>query len=267
MKKIALACTGGGVKACVNIGVLRALDELGIEIEAISGTSLGSLVAYLYTCGYTPQQILEEFEKEVIKFQKFSFIDIIGAIPRLIIFGGLKNPRIITEYVRKIEEKTNIKTLTDVKGTLIIPALDISSRRIICYSSKPLEEKYKYYCNRKVSEAIRSSSAVPLFFTPNKVVINGENHYMLDGGIQTNTLISPLKQFSDYTIGITNKFYPKQRRRVNLFTGFTQTFQAMRKSYLAIEKEKADLWIEIDEKTNRFIAKKNEAKHFEELRL
>ena len=53
MKKIALACTGGGVKACVNIGVLRALEELGIEIEAISGTSLGSLVAYLYTCGYT----------------------------------------------------------------------------------------------------------------------------------------------------------------------------------------------------------------------
>ena len=59
MKKIALACTGGGVKACVNIGVLRALDELNVKIEAISGASLGALVALLYLCDYSPKEILE----------------------------------------------------------------------------------------------------------------------------------------------------------------------------------------------------------------
>ena len=59
MKKIALACTGGGIKACVNIGALRAFEELGIKIEVFSGTSLGSLVALLYVCGYTPKEILK----------------------------------------------------------------------------------------------------------------------------------------------------------------------------------------------------------------
>ena len=267
MKKIALACTGGGIKACANIGVLRALEELGIKVEILSGTSLGSLVALLYVCGYTPRQILEEFENEVISFQKFNFIDIIGAIPRLFIVGGLKNPKEIVKYVKEIEKKTNLKELKEIDKTLIIPALDISNREIAYYSSKPLKERYACYCNRTFSEAIRSSSAVPLFFTPNKAVINGKNHFMLDGGIQTNTLITPLKDFSDFVIGVTNKFYPRQRNRVNLFTGFTQTFQSMRRSYLANEKQNADLWIEIDGKTNRFVAKKNETKYFEELRL
>ena len=47
MKKVALACTGGGAKAAINIGVIRALEELNIEIEAISGAGLGSCVALL----------------------------------------------------------------------------------------------------------------------------------------------------------------------------------------------------------------------------
>ena len=137
----------------------------------------------------------------------------------------------------------------------------------IYYSSKPLKGNYKYYCDKKFSEAIRSSCAIPLMFTPNKVVIDGKNHYMLDGGILTNTLVKPLRQFSDYIIGVTNKFYPKERSRVNLFTGFTQTFQAMRRTYLSNEKKYADLWIEVDEKTNRFVGSKEEIRHFENLRI
>lgn len=265
MKKIALACTGGGVKACVNIGVLRALRELNIEVEAMSGASLGAIVAVLYSCHYSPEEILEIFKKDIIKFEKFNFCDKICAFPNLIINGGAKNPKPITEYIRKFEEKENIKVMKDIEMPMIIPALDISKREIIYYSSKTLEGNITYYQERTLSEAIRSTSALPLLFTPNKVRIDNMNHFMLDGGIMTNTLVSPLRQFSDYVIGITNKFYPKQRSKVNLFTGFTQTFQSMRKSYLFNEKQKSDLWIQVDVKTDKFLGSLDDIKYCEEM--
>ena len=267
LKKIALACTGGGIKACVNIGVLRALNELNIEVEAISGASLGALISLLYLCDYTPEEILKICENDVVKFSNFNFFNIICAIPNLFINGGLKNPKEMVKYIKKFENENNIKTFKDIKKPLIVPSLDISNREIAYYSSKPLNGPYKYYCDRTISEAIRSSCAVPLFFTPNKVTMNNKNHFMLDGGILTNTLINPLRQFSDYVIGVTNKFYPKERSRVNLFTGFTQTFQSMRREFLAKERQSADLWIQMDTKTNKFIGSKDKLKYFEELRL
>lgn len=265
MKKIALACTGGGVKACVNIGVLRALRELNIEVEAVSGASLGGLVALLHTLNYSPEEMLEFFEKDVIQFEKFNALEILCSFPSLIINGGAKNPKDIIKFARKIEEKGNIKLMRDIKTPLIIPSLDISKRAIAYYSSKPLEGNVTYYQDREISEAIRSTTALPLLFTPHKVIIDGKNHFMLDGGILTNTLVSPLRQFSDYVIGVTNKFYPKQRSKVNLFTGFTQTFQAMRKSYLFNEKQKSDLWIQVDAKSDKFMGSLNDIKYCEEI--
>ncbi len=49
MKKIGLACVGGGTKAASNIGVIKAFQDNGIEISEISGTSKGSIVALMYT--------------------------------------------------------------------------------------------------------------------------------------------------------------------------------------------------------------------------
>ncbi len=48
MKKVGLACVGGGTKAASNIGVIKALQENNIDISAVSGTSIGSIVAVMY---------------------------------------------------------------------------------------------------------------------------------------------------------------------------------------------------------------------------
>lgn len=177
--------------------------------------------------------------------------------------GGSKNPK-ISNYIKKLEEKHQIKEIKDIDKPLIIPALDISAREVVYYSSKELDENYKCYMNRTFSEALSSTCAIPLMFTPHKVVIGGQNHYMLDGGILTNTLVRPLKQFSDYVIGVTTEFHPKQRRRINLGTGFTQTFQSMRRTFLTEERQAADVWIEIKTKSNKFIGSKKEAAFYVE---
>src|SRR5262252_3581023 len=55
--KIGLALGGGGARGVAHIGVLKVLEELHVPIDYIAGTSMGSIVAGLYACGYTPDQM------------------------------------------------------------------------------------------------------------------------------------------------------------------------------------------------------------------
>ena len=245
MKEVALACTGGGVKSAINIGIIRGLEELGIKINAISGASLGSCVAILYAMGYNSKEILELYKNNMKYFSQFSIKDVIFSIPNLMIRGGLKNPKLIKNSVDNVC-KNNIYKMSDFEIPVIIPALDITQRKTIYYSSKPLNE-FTFYSDRLVAEAVRSSCSFPIIFIPNKIKINNKIHHMMDGGITTNTAVIPLKQFSDFVIGLETKYYgTKQRQRINFFTMFTEGFHSMRRSSLLYQKREADLWIEID---------------------
>jgi len=57
--KIGLVLSGGGAKGAAHIGVIRVLEEYGIPIDYITGTSFGSLIGALYTSGYTPDEMEE----------------------------------------------------------------------------------------------------------------------------------------------------------------------------------------------------------------
>lgn len=246
MKEVALACNGGGVKSAINIGVIRGLEELGIKINAISGASLGSCVAILYAMGYNSKEMLELYKKNIKLFSEFTGKDIICSVPNLLFRGGLKNPKIIAKKVDEIAKEKQIYKMSDFNIPLVIPSLDITQRMTIYYSSKPLKE-FKFYSNRLVSEAVRSSCSLPIIFVPNKTVINNRIHHMMDGGITTNTAVLPLKQFSNFVIGVESKYYnTKERQRINFFTAFTETFQSMRRSSLLYQKREADLWVEVD---------------------
>lgn len=58
-QSVGVVMSGGGAKGLYHIGVLRALEENGIPIDYISGTSMGSIVGALYASGYT----IEEMEQ------------------------------------------------------------------------------------------------------------------------------------------------------------------------------------------------------------
>ena len=55
--KIGLSLSGGGAKGFAHIGVLKVLDSLGVKVDYISGTSMGSIVGGLYASGYTAKDI------------------------------------------------------------------------------------------------------------------------------------------------------------------------------------------------------------------
>lgn len=76
---VGLALSGGGVRGAAHIGVIRALEENGIQIDAISGTSAGSIVASLYGMGYK--------EDEIIKLFRYFSKSVIGLSPKTFISG------------------------------------------------------------------------------------------------------------------------------------------------------------------------------------
>ena len=57
--KIGIALSGGGARGISHLGVLKALDEFGVHLDYISGTSTGALVGALYSYGLSPEKILE----------------------------------------------------------------------------------------------------------------------------------------------------------------------------------------------------------------
>src|SRR6185295_15103425 len=53
----ALVLSGGGAKGLAHIGVIRALDSMGIRPDLVVGTSMGAIIGAMYASGYTGKQI------------------------------------------------------------------------------------------------------------------------------------------------------------------------------------------------------------------
>ena len=58
-QKVGLVLSGGGAKGMTHIGIIRALEEHGIPIDYITGTSMGAIVGSMYAMGYTPDEMEE----------------------------------------------------------------------------------------------------------------------------------------------------------------------------------------------------------------
>jgi len=63
-QKVGLVLSGGGAKGLAHIGVIRALEENGIPVDYVAGTSMGAIISGLYAAGYSPQQMEEIFLSE-----------------------------------------------------------------------------------------------------------------------------------------------------------------------------------------------------------
>ena len=55
--KVGVVLGGGGAKGAAHIGALKYMEELGIPIDYVAGTSMGSIIGGLYAMGYTPDEL------------------------------------------------------------------------------------------------------------------------------------------------------------------------------------------------------------------
>lgn len=175
-KKISLVLGSGGARGHAHIGVIRAIEERGLEISNIAGTSVGSLIGGVFASGHldTYQDWAYRLEKkDVVKLLDFSFT-------RKSIFKG--------ERVFKV--------LQDLIGDRKIEDLDVGFTAV----ATNLEEQREVWLNSgSLFSAIRASSAVPGVFSPVKL----DGRTLVDGGLVNPIPIAPtLNDATDLTLAV-----------------------------------------------------------------
>ena len=255
---IGLALSGGGAKGAAHIGVLQALKEENIDIDYISGTSSGSIIASLYACGYNPYNILHMFNmycRQIADYDKLLPFKVFGTLftGKISIKGLAKGDKLET-IVRNFCMSKNIKDISDFKMGIAIPTVDLNTGEIIYYLNKKVEEEknvnyrkyddipsYKY--NGNIASIVRASCSFPAVFDP-KVI---DKKVLVDGGVRVNTPVSILKQMgAEKTVAVTFskkdscKTYPS-----NIVTISLKSFDIMGHQVNEAEIQKADYVLDL----------------------
>ncbi len=196
--------------------------------------------------GFSTDEMLDKLKYYTVCYPKFDLKDKITAPFRFVFRGGGKNPEVISKTIDELLKEKPEKIMQDIKIPLFIPTLDITQKKTVYYTSKPIKNE-DCYLDRPIAEAIRNTSSIPLIFTPNTVYIDGEMHQFLDGGMTNNTPTTHLDEFSDVVIGIENIYHKEtNQKKVNIITGIRNTFQGMRRSAVPFQRKDANYWLSID---------------------
>lgn len=163
MKKTGIALSGGGARGLAHIGILKALDEAGIKISMVSGTSAGAIVGLFYCSGYSPDSIMEIIrETRLIKYFR----------PAMSRSGILKLESIIP-FIRKY-------LINDSFETLNIP--------MVVAATNVRKGETTFFKEGELIKKVLASCSVPVMFEP--VMVHGEAH--IDGGVLCNLPVDPL---------------------------------------------------------------------------
>ena len=181
--KLGLALSGGGVKGAAHIGVLKALEENGIHIDVIGGTSIGSIVASLYAMGYSPDIILEIFRlsaKEIMKTDAGYFASNFKNYKR-ILGNGLLSGETIEDVIKQCARERDIVDVNDIQMPIVIPTVDITKSKKYVFTNRDLNGDY-YIKEGLIEKAVRASASYPGVFAPCIYM----NHKFVDGGLLDN---------------------------------------------------------------------------------
>ena len=204
---IGIALAGGGIRGIAHVGVLKALEDNGIEIDAIGGTSSGSIVAALYAMGYKPYYIYVLFKKyaqEIINIGNVPLINGIGNFVKCKKIGisGLNDGTSLEKICNELASRKNMKLIADIKMPLAIPAVDISESKEYIFTNCAQRDNINdnYITEIEIGKAIRASSSFPAVFCPCEF----KTHMFMDGGALDNIPILPLKSMCDKKIIAVN---------------------------------------------------------------
>jgi len=155
--KVGIAFGGGGARGVGHIGAIKALEELGIKADYVSGTSVGSMVGALYSAGYSYNDIIANLKKLRAKDIRDSKL-----------IWKPSNSENIEQLLVKIFEKDLM--FSELKTPLSIVAVNIREGEEVRITSG------------SVAKASSGSCAVPGIFSP--VVYN--DMHLVDGGLMNN---------------------------------------------------------------------------------
>ncbi|MBT5754807.1 MAG: cyclic nucleotide-binding domain-containing protein [Acidimicrobiaceae bacterium] len=159
-----VALSGGGGRSFAQIGALRALAEAGHNLDVVTRTSMGSVVASMFALVADPKNLTEHIEE------------------------GFRGTNVI-DYTLPLVSLTSGKGLTEAiiatVGPILIEELTLP---FCCLSTNLTTAQLVEHRRGSVADALRASVSLPGVFPP--VVVNGE--LLVDGGVMENLPVGPL---------------------------------------------------------------------------
>ena len=216
--KVGLVLSGGGAKGAAHIGVIKYIEEAGIPIDYIAGTSMGSIVGGMYALGYSADEML----------------DIISSVDWNRLISNDVDRRKIT-YRRKYEKGTQI---ISVPFSMDAEQADLQSRSFrnslpkgfvsgdnlinlfnslcvgysdslsfaelpipfLCIATNMVSGEADVLDRGEFAKALRASMAIPILFDPIKM----NNTLYVDGGLTCNFPAAQCRAMgADYIIGVS----------------------------------------------------------------
>lgn len=157
---VGLALGSGAAMGLAHIGVLKVLEREGIDVDIVSGSSIGAVIAAFWASGMRAAQLEQVATAFKVKRQTLTlFMDTV--IPPT--FGFIAGRHVVQLLRRYLDDKT----FRDLALPLKIVACDYANRRLVVFEEGP------------VVDAIRASISIPAIFVPH--LVNGR--YLIDGGI------------------------------------------------------------------------------------
>jgi len=246
--KVGLVLSGGGAKGYAHVGVLKVLEEAGVRVDYIAGTSIGAIIGGLYASGYNARQLdsildihdffdltKDELPREAYSFYKkknngkYAISLPINnwkvGLPKSIskgqnIFNILSQ---LTEHVHQVEDFSKLP----IPFFCIATNLETGEEVVLDQGFLP--------------EAIRASSSFPSIYSPVEI----EGYILVDGGLVNNYPIERLKAKGvDYIIGVDVQGELRTRDKLNSVPDILMQIAGYQ-MYQGIEKkaEMTDLYI------------------------
>ena len=215
LPRVGLALGGGAARGFAHIGVIQVLEENGIKVDLIAGTSAGSLVAALYASGKTPKemaQIAETMDEGAITDWAFPT-------------RGLIRGDALARFVR---EKVDGKQIEQMRIPLGIVATDLSTGAGILFRTGD------------TGVAVRASSSVPLVFQSVRIL----NRDYVDGGLVAPVPVRYARQMgAEVLIAVDISAPPRDQPGTDAIHMLLQTVAIMGRSINSYELREADVVI------------------------
>lgn len=170
--KVSVSLSGGAARGAFHLGVLQALDDLHVNITALSGASIGALISASYASGVSPKKQLELFKSKAFKDS--------------IQFNFFKNG------IFKIDENNPVyddllpyKNFEELPIPVYVNAVDLNAGKMHTFNSGCIK-----------SACLGSTALTPLFRP-----IPYQEMLLSDGGFMNNLPVTPLMQYGDLILG------------------------------------------------------------------
>jgi NTE family protein len=174
--KIGLALGAGAARGWAHIGIIKALQDIGVKIDVIAGCSIGAYVGSAFASGKIDD--LEEWANSLTEWQVFSLLGI--GFRR----GGLASGQ-------KVFEKHKLDFCAPTFESMNIPFTAVATD---LYSGKEV-----IFNKGDINDAIQASCAIPALFAP----IEHEGRWLVDGAIVNPVPVNQCRQLgADFVIAV-----------------------------------------------------------------